>query len=225
MQGEAQMMKLRITVMTALLCLVLGMTGCGGKEDKEAEKTADGSTSDLVAAENEDTDEEMDSSGEEKETGPEAPSEDLMVRGRDIYTQFIHLTVPEEWTENVIYHYFQEPENGRYALDIVEFNTMSATEGEGGLAYSIVLYEGYSEEKGMDPPGRFLGLLKSDEGKYYYAFLEFPGESRYTQSSEEAYRSILDYEDKIPLNIEGRETYTFTAGEKPAADETEETKE
>jgi hypothetical protein len=77
----------------------------------------------------------------------------------------------------------------------------------------------------MDPPGRFLGLLKSDEGKYYYAFLEFPGESRYTQSSEEAYRSILDYEDKIPLNIEGRETYTFTAGEKPAADETEETKE
>ena len=219
------MRKLRIAAMIAIFCLTLWMTGCGGKDKEKTGKAADGSTSDLVAAENEDTDEERDSSGEEADAGPKTPTQDLIVKGTDIYTQFIHLKVPEEWTENVIYHYFQDPGNSRYALDIVEFNTMSATEGEGGLAYSIVLYEGYSEEKGMDPPGRFLGMLKSDEGKYYYVFLEFPGESRYTESSEEAYRSILDYEDKIPLNIEGRKTYTFTAGERPAENETDRTEE
>lgn len=218
------MRKLRITAMTVIFCLALFMSGCRGKDREKTGEAADGSTSDLVAAENEDTDEERDSSGEEEDAGPDTPAKDLIVKGTDIYTQFIHLKVPEEWTENVIYHYFQDPERSRYALDIVEFNTMSATEGEGGLAYSIVLYEGYSEEKGMDPPGRFLGMLKSDEGTYYYVFLEFPRESRYTESSEEAYRSILDYEDKIPLNIEGRKTYTFTAGESPEEDETEETK-
>ena len=193
-------------------------SGSGTNTDNSAKE---GSTGNLIAADNEERDEERDYRGEENEEEEVKPGTDLKVSGTDLYTQFFHLTVPEDWQDHVSYHYFQDPEAGRYALDIIETGAMTAAEGEGGLAYSVVIYRGYGEEKEKSDQSRFLGMLEKEDDSYLYVFLEFPGNSAHIKDSEETYRSVLDYEDMIPAHMEGVNDYTFRPGGKPEK-ETEE---
>ena len=178
------MCRFRTTAAAAVLCAALALTGCGGGSGTNTDNSAkEGSTGNLMAAENEERD--------------------------------------EDWQDHVSYHYFQDPEAGRYALDIIETGAMTAAEGEGGLAYSVVIYRGYGEEKEKSDQSRFLGMLEKEDDSYLYVFLEFPGNSAHIKDSEETYRSVLDYEDMIPAHMEGVNDYTFRPGGKPEK-ETEE---
>ena len=131
------MLKFRVGAATAAICLAAVLTCCG-KDDKESSAQA-GVTSDRGSAEYADADLETDSEEEETQQEEEQASTDLFFEDGAVCTQFFRLTPPEEWESGVSYHYFQEPEDGRFALDIVEDNSMIATEGVGGFLYSIVL--------------------------------------------------------------------------------------
>ena len=206
------MLKFRVAAATAAICLAAVLTCCG-KDDKESSAQA-GVTSDRGSAEYADADLETDSEEEETQQEEEQASTDLFFEDGAVCTQFFRLILPEEWDGGVSYHYFQEPEAGRYALDIIENSSMTATEGVGGFVYSIALYETYPEERGMENSG-YAGMLRSDEGSYYYVFLEFPTGTQYTEGSEEAYRRAADTKSWIAGNIEGRNGYTFEAGKEP----------
>ena len=202
----------QIAAVFLTVLLAAALTGCGRKENGNNAGAA--GTSDQVSAESADT--ELDEDSEQEETAPEEAraSEDLFFDEGDVCTQFLRLTPPEEWAGGVTYHYFQEPEAGRYALDLIENSSMTATDGVGGFVYSLVLYETYPEERGLENSG-YAGMLRSEEGSYYYLFLEFPSGMQYTEGSEEAYRRVADTKSWIAGNIEGRNGYTFEAGKEP----------
>lgn len=193
--------------------VLAAMLVCCGSDDKGNNAGA-AATSDQVSTEYADADLEKDSEQEEADQDEVQASMDLFFEDGDVCTQFFRLIPPEEWDGGVSYHYFQEPEAGRYALDIIENSSMTATEGVGGFVYSIALYETYPEERGMENSG-YAGMLRSDEGSYYYVFLEFPTGTQYTEGSEEAYRRAADTKSWIAGNIEGRNGYTFEAGKEP----------
>ena len=192
--------------------LAAALISCGRKEN--GNNTGAGATSDQVSGESADT--ELDKDSEQEEAAPEeAPaSTDLFFDEGDVCTQFIRLTPPEEWDGGVTYHYFQEPDAGRYALDIIENSSMTATDGVGGLVYSLVLYETYPEERGLENSG-YAGMLKNGDGAYYYLFLEFPTGTQYTEGTEEAYRRAADTKSWIAGNIEGSSGFSFEAGKEP----------
>jgi len=214
------MIKPGTLLITAMLCSAVLMTGCSGNSPKTG-NTENGSTGEETAAEIESEDLDEDTAGEETEPEHETAPRDLVIDGSDIYTQFFHLSAPEEWEQNVSCHYFQDPEQNRYALDIVEYNSMIATEGTGGLVYSIVLYEKYEEERGMES-SKYLGMLKNEEGRFLYVFLEYPRNAGDPGSAEGARRMILDFEDQIPEHLEGRNGFDFTSGQDTDHAETEE---
>ena len=193
--------------------VLAAMLVCCGSDDKGNNAGA-AATSDQVSTEYADADLEKDSEQEEADQNEVQASTDLFFEDGDVCTQFFRLILHEEWDGGVSYHYFQEPEAGRYALDIIENSSMTATEGVGGFVYSIALYETYPEERGMENSG-YAGMLRSDEGSYYYVFLEFPTGTQYTEGSEEAYRRAADTKSWIAGNIEGRNGYTFEAGKEP----------
>ena len=58
----------------------------------------------------------------------------------------------------------------------------------------------------------YLGMLKDEQGGYYYVFLEFPSGKQYAPSCEEAYSAAADTSSWIAENLEGRNGYTFEAG-------------
>ena len=192
--------------------LAAALISCGRKEN--GNNAGAGASSDQVSAESADT--ELDKDSEQEEAAPEEAqaSTDLFFDEGDVCTQFIRLIPPEEWDGGVTYHYFQEPETGRYALDIIENSSMTATDGVGGLVYSLVLYETYPAERGLENSG-YAGMLKNEEGGFYYLFLEFPTGTQYTEGSEEAYRRAADTKSWIAGNIEGRNGFTFEAGKEP----------
>jgi len=206
------MLKFRVAAATAAICLAAVLTCCG-KDDKESSAQA-GVTSDRGSAEYADADLETDSEEEETQQEEEQASTDLFFEDGAVCTQFFRLTPPEEWESGVSYHYFQEPEDGRFALDIVEDNSMIATEGVGGFLYSIALYETYPEERGLENSG-YVGMLKSEEAPFYYVFLEYPDSAQYTEGSKEAYQRAEETGNSIAGYIEGRNGYTFEAGKEP----------
>ena len=196
------------------LAVLLLSCGKGGKNNNAGEA----GTSDRILSEYADTDLEEDSEQEESEAEEPAASTDLFFEEGDVCTQFFRLTPPEEWNSGVNYHYFQEPETGRYALDIIENSSMAATDGVGGFVCSIVLYDTYTEERGMENSG-YAGMLRGGDGSFYYVFLEFPAGKQYTDGTEEAYRRAADTKSWIAGNIEGRNGYTFEAGKEPENEE------
>ena len=104
--------------------LAAALISCGRKEN--GNNAGAGASSDQVSAESADT--ELDKDSEQEEAAPEEAqaSTDLFFDEGDVCTQFIRLIPPEEWDGGVTYHYFQEPETGRYALDIIENSSMTA---------------------------------------------------------------------------------------------------
>ena len=211
LRGQS-MRKIGKAAAIAALCLTAALTCCGRDNKDNSSETA--ASYDLEAAETAWDQLGTDSDREESEKEEERASTDLFFEDGDACTQFLRLSPAQEWENGVSYHYFQEPESGRYALDIVENSSMKATDGVGGLVYSIVVYETYPEERGMENSG-YAGMLRSDEGSYYYVFLEFPTGTQYTEGSEEAYRRAADTKSWIAGNIEGRNGYTFEAGKEP----------
>ena len=199
-------------IVTAL-CMIAVLTCCG-KDDSANAFT----TSDSVKTETANADLDEDSALEVDDQDERQAASDLFLEENDVCVQFMRLHAPEEWAENVSYHYFQDPEAGRYALDIIENSSMTATEGTGGLVFSVVLYEKYTEERGMESAG-YLGMLTNEEGAFMYAFLEYPSGTQYTEGTEEAYRRVLDYKESLPGMIEGRNGYTFGTGKDPREEE------
>lgn len=193
----------------AVICLALMLTCCGkGNKGNDA---GSGATSGGSSAGSADTDLDTDSEREEAQQDEIYASTDLFFEDGDVCTQFLRLIVPDQFGEDPSFHYFQDPEADRYALDIMEGSSVNATDGVGGLVYSIVLYETYPEERGMENSA-YLGMLKDEQGGYYYVFLEFPSGKQYAPSSEEAYSAAADTSSWIAENIEGRNGYTFEAG-------------
>ena len=94
---------------------------------------------------------------------------------------------------------------------------MTATDGTGGFVYSIALYDSYTEERGMENSG-YAGMLRGEDGSFYYVFLEFPTGKQYTEGTEEACRRAADTKRWIAGNKEGRNGYTFEAGKEPEND-------
>lgn len=201
------------------LCLITVLTGCGKNGSNDSADAY--ATNDLVAAENASADLEQDSALEVADREDRQAATDLFIEDADVCIQFMRLHAPEEWKENVTYHYFQDPEAGRYALGIMENSSMTATEGTGGLVFSIVLYEKYTEERGMESAS-YLGMLTNEEGAFLYAFLEYPSGTQYTEGTGEAYSRVLDYKDSLSGMIEGRNGYTFNTGKDPREQEEQE---
>lgn len=206
------MYSLKRAGLIAAICAAALLTGCGRTENTK--KTDTGSTAHQADAEYANADLERDS--EREETGQEErkAAMDLFREDGDICTQFLRLTPPEEWEDNVTYHYFQEPEIGRYGLDIVENGSMAATEGVGGRVFSVVLAGECPEE----PPGEkydYLGTLENEEDKLFYVIIEYPEGTQFTEGSEESYKRILDASDGMTDRIEGRNGFTFKTGEYP----------
>ena len=98
---------------------------------------------------------------------------------------------------------------------------MTATEGTGGLVFSIVLYEKYTEDRGMESAS-YLGMLTNEEGAFLYAFLEYPSGTQYTEGTGEAYSRVMDCKDSLSGMIEGRNGYTFNTGKDPREEEEQE---
>ena len=203
----------RWTAVAAAFSLAVVLTCCS-RENKE--KGASAGATDQVSAETADA--QLGTDSEKEESAQEEPraSSDLFFEDGSVCTQYLHLTPPEEWGNGVSYHYFQEPESGRYALDIIENSSMIATDGIGGFLYSIVVYETYPEERGMENSG-YVGMLNSEENGFCYVFLEFPDGTQYTEGTEEVYKTAADTGSRIAANIEGRNGYTFEAGKEPEA--------
>ncbi|MBQ8052341.1 MAG: hypothetical protein IJ198_00845 [Lachnospiraceae bacterium] len=206
------MHRLRVTAVTAAFCLAVMLSGCG--RDKKENNAEAASSSDQVAEQAPKDELGTDSEKEESEEEEARASTDLFFEDGDVCTQFFRLTPPEEWGDGVSYHYFQEPETGRYLLAIVENSSMHATEGIGGLIYSIVVNETYPEERGMENSG-YVGMLSSEENGFCYVFLEFPEGTQYTEATEETYKAAADTGSGIAANIEGRNGYSFEAGKEP----------
>lgn len=205
---------LRVRGAAVIVTLLLAaMLVCCGKEDK-SDKAQAGATSDQVSAEKTDAELEKDSEQEEAEVDVPVAGTDLFFEDGDVCTPYFRLTPAQEWSDGVSYHYFQEPEAGRYTLDLIENSSMTATDGVGGFLYSIALYETYPEERGMENSA-YAGMLKSQESGFFYVFLEFPTGTQYTEGTEETYKRAADTKDWIAGNIEGRNGYTFEAGKEP----------
>ena len=130
------------------LCLIAVLTCCGRKDSSDNANAF--TTDDGIRTESASADLEQDSAQEVDDKDERQASSDLFMEEKDVCVQFMRLHTPEAWQDNVSYHYFQDPEAGRYALDIMENSSMTATEGTGGLVFSIVLYEKYTEERGME---------------------------------------------------------------------------
>lgn len=203
----------------AAACLAMLLVCCGKGDNSN--NAGEAGTSDRILSEYADSDLEEDSEQETDAAEEHTASTDLFFEEGNVCTQFFRLVPPEEWDGGVNYHYFQEPEAGRYALDIIENSSMAATDGVGGLVYSIVLYDTYTEERGMENSG-YAGMLRGGDGSFYYVFLEFPAGKQYTDGTEEAYRRAADTKSWIAGNIEGRNGYTFEAGKEPENEEGEE---
>ena len=102
----------------AALCLTAALTCCGRDNKDNSSETA--ASYDLEAAETARDQLGTDSEREESEKEEERASTDLFFEDGDACTQFLRLSPAQEWENGVSYHYFQEPESGRYALDIVD---------------------------------------------------------------------------------------------------------
>ena len=204
--------KFRGSAAAAAICLAVVLTCCGSDNKENSAGTA--GSSDQVSYETADAQLGTDSEKEESEQEEARASSEMFFEDGDVCTQFLRLTPPGEWENGVSYHYFQEPESGRYALDIVENSSMRATDGIGGLLYSIVVYETYPEERGMENSG-YVGMLNSEDRGFCYVFLEFPDRTQYTEATEEIYKAAADTGSGIAANIEGRNGYTFEAGKEP----------
>ena len=196
----------------AAICLIALCTSCGRAENSV--KTNAGSTAKEADAKNANADLALDS--EKEETGQEErkPSTDLFHEDGGVCTQFLRLTVPEEWEGNVTFHYFQEPEAGRYELAVMENARMAATEGAGGHVLSVVLTENCPEK----PPGDdyyYLGTLIKEEEKLFHVIMEYPESARSFEGSTESGIRILDTGDEIAGLLKGRNGYTFETGEYP----------
>ena len=196
----------------AVVCLAVLLTCCGRTEKDKGTDT--GSTAQKADTEIAGADPARDSEQEETEEIERKAAADLFWDNEDICTQFIKLTSYGEWKGDVTCHYFQEPEAERYVLDIVDNSGMAATEGIGGLVYSVVLDVTCPEE----PPGEdydYLGTLEKEGEPLFHVSVEYPDGAQYTEGSEEAYRKIIDTASDIAGRLEGRNGYKFKAGEYP----------
>lgn len=208
----------RAAVLLISMILSVILTGCSGSDKTENSEKA--VTKDITSQEKADADLEQDSETEEAQVKEPRASTDLFFEEGAVCTQYLRLTEPEEWRDHVTYHYFQEAESGRYAIDVFESESMTATEGIGGALFSIAAYEKYPEERGMDNAS-YLGLLKNDDGRFFYVFLErFPG-TQYTEGTEEVYAAAEKSAESIAGNLEGRNGFTFEPGSDPAQPEKE----
>lgn len=216
------MTKFRKAGITAALFLILITAGCS--KAGRTESAENSVTSDITAAETADVDLEQDPEIGESQAEEVRASTDLFFEDGAVCTQYLRLAPPQGWEGHVTYHYFQEPDTGRYALDVIENESMTATEGVGGALLSIAVYETYPEERGMENAS-YLGMLSSDDGRYFYVFMEhFPG-AEYTEGTEETYVNAMAAADSIAGNIEGRNGFSFEAGKEPAQTQEQEEQE
>lgn len=211
------MNRIRRAVWIAAICLISVLTCCGKKE--KPTNDAAGSTAEQAGAESADLNLDQDSAKEETGEVERKASMDLYLEDGDICTQFYRLTPPGEWGEDVTFHFFQIPEEGRYVLDIVENSSMAATEGKGGRVFSIVLTDDLPEVKEGEETG-YIGTLENEDGQLFHVLAEPASGIQSTEASEEAYSRILNTADRIADCLEGRNGYSFKTGEYPG--ETEE---
>lgn len=210
--------RMKVHMLTAgiLLAAVTVFTGCG--RDSRSQQSAQAVTSDLISDETEPDSGAPDSV--EEETGKETAvdysdgTQDLIVSGGEVSTQFYTLTVPEEWTGQVTYRYFQLPENGEYRLEIFENTSAVATEGLGGLVAAILVRTSYGEETGLRST-EYLGRLYGEDGNFYYVLLENPTQEQFTEGSRTAYDGIRLGTQSMKSRITGRDGYSFETGAPP----------
>ena len=88
------------------LCLIAVLTGCGKNGSNDSANAF--ATNDLAAAENAGADLEQDSALEAADREDRQAAADLFIEDSDVCVQFMRLHAPEEWAENVSYHYFQD---------------------------------------------------------------------------------------------------------------------
>lgn len=195
--------------------LMLAVVGCGqSKRSSESSLAAtEGSEEIQPDADTGESDGETEDSSEAEQQSAEMSGQatnDLKLDGATVSTQFYQVTVPDSWRYNVNYHYYQNPEEGIYTLEIFEISSVKASQGQKGLVFSITLHRSYPEEPDTLPDD-YLGLLKNEEGTYYYVAFDYPGSSQYEDSSEAAYEAVRSGAEQVKGTIEGLNGYTFEA--------------
>lgn len=208
----------RVGLMIAV-CLIALLTGCGKAENNEREGDA-ASTAVQADTESASEDLEKDPGTDERGEDLETASADLVLEEGGLCTQYLRFTVPEEWKDNITSHYFQDPANGCYALEIVENESQAATDGAGGSVLSIVIVNELPDKKDRGD-SEYLGTLKDPDGALFgYVYVKYPAGMQYTEVSEAAYRRIRDAAEPVAERLEGRNGFVFETGEEPG--ETEE---
>lgn len=201
------------------VCLIALLAGCG-KADNNNQKGDAASTAVQADAESASEDLEKDPGADESGEDLETASTDLVREEGDLCTQYLRFSVPEEWKDNITCHYFQDPANGSYTLEIVENESQAATDGVGGSVFSLVLVNELPEKKNRGD-SEYLGTLKDPEGALFgHVYVRYPAGMQYTEVSEAAYRKIRDAAEPVAERLEGRNGFVFETGEEP--EETEE---
>ncbi len=200
------------------VCLIALVTGCGRTENNDRKEDT---ASTAVAADAESASEDLEKDPGSEESGEvlETASTDLVWEEGDLCTQYLRLSVPEEWKNEITCHYFQDPASGSYELEIVENESRAATDGVGGSVFSLVLVNDLPEEKDRGE-SEYLGTLKNPDGALFgHVYIRYPAGMQYTDGSEAAYRRIRDEAGSVAEHLEGRNGYTFEAGEEPGKTE------
>lgn len=200
------------------VCLIALVTGCGRTENNDRKEDT---ASTAVAADTESASEDLEKDPGSEESGEvlETASTDLVWEEGDLCTQYLRLSVPEEWKNGITCHYFQDPASGSYELEIVENESRAATDGVGGSVFSLVLVNDLPEEKDRGE-SEYLGTLKNPDGALFgHVYIRYPAGMQYTDGSEAAYRRIRDEAGSVAEHLEGRNGYTFEAGEEPGKTE------
>lgn len=181
-----------------LLAVMLLAAGCGKeKEPSQSQET------DSVQEEGEDTQE-----AEPEEIYEEVgdPGEGFSVTGESVTTPYYTISLPESWQDAVLYHFYEDVQDGSSSLEVCE--KKSAQAGMGGILFCVDLTREYPENLEMLPCD-YMGRLVSDEGREYYVVFRYPSDVQFDELNEERYTELYRQIPQVMEGFAGAGGYTF----------------
>jgi len=181
-----------------LLVVLIAAAGCG--KSKESSQSQDNTS---VQEEGEDTQE-----AEPEEVYEEVgdPGEDFSVTQEGVTTPYYTISMPESWRGAVLYHFFEDAQDGSSSLEVCE--KKSAEAGMGGILFCVDLSREYPEDLEMLPCD-YMGRLVSEEGREYYVVFRYPSDVQFDELSEDRYTELYHQIPQVMEGFAGAGGYTF----------------